>query len=423
MSRHIVVTGLGFATCLGREQMAVVESLRELRHGIRLCPAFADDSIPVKLAAPVVGFSTETADAEDWTYPDTLRFRLEQLRALSPNALYATYAIRQAIADAALEANDVSNPRTGLFTASAGSAMLTHHHIDRMKRVGPARCSPLGIVASTAGTLNFNLVPSLGIQGASVGFVSACASSGHALGYAFDEIKLGRQDRMLVVGAEDFTPETLLPFASMRVLSTSRDPDRASRPFDRDRDGFIGTGGAVAMVLEEASVAKARGARVYAAFRGWGQSTDGTHMAIAHPEGAGLKRAMTAALNASETRLEAVDYINAHATSTPMGDVSECRALKGLFGTEGGPFVSSTKALTGHALSLSSVMEASFSVLAIHHRFIPGAAHLENPDPEALGLTFPLETLDEAPEVVLSNSSGFGGANVSLVFSRFSNDL
>lgn len=417
MSRRVAVTGLGFATCLGLEVSPVLASLRALRHGIVAYAPFADASVPVKLAAPVPGFVTDSPDAEDWTFPASLSFRLDQLRALSPNALYATHALRQAIAEAGLEPAMVSHPRTGLFTASAGSAMLTHHHIDRMKRVGPARCSPLGIVASIAGTLNFNLVPALGIQGASAGFVSACASSGHALGHAFDAIALGRQDRMLVVGAEDFTPETILPFASMRVLTPSRDPDTASRPFDRGRDGFVGTGGSVAMVLEEASAARARGATVFAEFKGWGESTDGTHMAIAHPEGAGLVRAMEAALASAGVAAREVDYVNAHATSTPMGDASECRALKRVFGTGAKrPAVSSTKALTGHALSLSSIMEAAFSVLAIHHRFIPGAAHLTDPDPEAEGLFLPRESLDEAPHLVVSNSSGFGGANVVTVF-------
>lgn len=417
MSRRVAVTGLGFATCLGLEAASVLGSLRALRHGIVAYEPFADASVPVKLAAPVPGFVTDSPDAEDWIYPESLSFRLDQLRALSPNALYATYALRQAIAEAGLEPAMVSHPRTGLFTASAGSAMLTHHHIARMKRVGPTRCSPLGIVASIAGTLNFNLVPALGIQGASAGFVSACASSGHALGHAFDAIALGRQDRMLVVGAEDFTAETILPFASMRVLTPSRDPDTASRPFDRGRDGFVGTGGSVAMVLEEAAVARARGATVYAEFKGWGESTDGTHMAIAHPEGAGLVRAMEAAFAAAGIAATEVDYVNAHATSTPMGDASECRALKRVFGTGGKrPAVSSTKALTGHALSLSSIMEAAFSVLAIHHRFIPGAAHLTDPDPEAEGLFLPRESLDEAPNLVVSNSSGFGGANVVTVF-------
>lgn len=417
--REVVVTGLGFVSCLGTDQATVVNALREMRHGIRLFPPFADEGMPVKVAAPIDGFDTSSTDAEDWVFPDTIRFRLEQLRALSPNALYAFFALKEALADCGWTEEEISNPRTGLFTASAGSGNLTHFHVDRLKRYGPQRVSPLGIVASIAGTLNFNLVPYYRIQGSSAGFVSACASSGHALGFARDEIALGRQDRMIVVGAEDFTAETILSFASMRVLSPSRDPDRASRPFDRDRDGFVGTGGAVAMILEEAGQAHARGARIYGNFCGWGQSTDGHHMAIAHPEGAGLARAMEHALAASGIAPGEIDYLNAHATSTIAGDVAECHAIRRVFG-EGGrcPLVSSTKALTGHALSLSSVMEAAFTVCAMHHGFTPGSANITELAPEAARLRILRETIAQGPRVAMSNSSGFGGANVSLIFSK-----
>jgi len=357
-------------------------------------------------------------DPEDWVFPEGLRFRMEQYRCLSPNVLYACYAMQQAIENAGLTEDEVSHPRTGMFTASAGSAMMTWMHMDRLKRLGPSRCMPMGMIASIAGTLSFNLVSRHKIQGSSTGFVSACASSGHALGYAFDEIALGRQDRMFVVGAEDFTEETIVPFGVMRVLSSQTDPDIASRPFDRDRDGFVGTGGSVVLVLESEEAAKARSASVYAEMKGWGQSTDGHHVAIAHPEGAGLRRAMEAALTSASITTDQVDYINAHATSTQIGDAAECRAIKSVFGSQPKPRISSTKALTGHALSLSSVMEAAFSVLALKHGFIPGQAHLKNPDVEAVGLNLPRETLDEAPATVMSNSSGFGGANVSVIFGK-----
>ena len=332
--------------------------------------------------------------------------------------MYAVYAMQQAIAQAGLSPEEVSNPRTGLFTASAGSSMLMHHNIGRMKELGPLRASPLGIVASIAGTLSFNLVAMHHIQGSSTGFVSACASSGHALGYAHDEIALGRQDRMFVVGAEDFTAETILPFSAMRVLSTSTDPSRASRPFDRKRDGFVGTGGSVVMVLEEESVARARGATILARYLGWGQSTDGHHVAVSHPEGAGLERAMRHALTACQLSPTDIDYVNAHATSTTVGDISECRALRKVFGSDRGPAISSTKALTGHALSLSSVMEAAFCVLALHKGFTPGSAHIEELEPEAQGLNILRKTMPTGPQIALSNSSGFGGANTALIFAR-----
>lgn len=417
--RNVVVTGIGLVTCLGHEKVAVGERLKSLRHGFERIPEFVDDEkIPVTVAAPVPGFTTHSTDPEDWVFPGEIHFRLEQLKALSPNALYAHFALRRAAADADLPLGDLPDERTGLFTASSGSAAMTHHHLDRMKRVGPLRCSPLGIVASIAGTLNFNLAAAYGIRGSTCGFVSACASSGHALAYAHDEIALDRQDRIVVVGAEDFTPETIVPFSSMRVLSPNPDPDTASRPFDRNRDGFVGTGGAVALVLEEESVARKRGASVYARFAGWGQATDGYHVAASHPDGEGLARAIQSTLRRTGWAPEAVDYVNAHATSTPAGDISECRALKSVFGTTEGPAISSTKALTGHALSLSSIMEAAFCLLAMDGGFTPGSAHIAQLDPEAEGLRILRESSASAPAKVLSNSSGFGGVNVVLAFEQ-----
>ena len=417
--RNVVVTGIGLVTCLGRDQIEVGNRLRNLEHGFVKYPPFAGDpNIPINIAAPIPEFETATSDPEDWTFPPEIRLRLEQLRGLSPNALYAHFALKQAIEDAGLEADLISNPRTGLYTASSGSAAMTYHHLHRMKRFGALRCSPLGIVAATAGTLNFNLAAAHKILGSTSGFVSACASSGHAMGFAHDEIALNRQDRMLVVGAEDFTEETIVPFSSMRVLSLSSDPDKASRPFDKNRDGFVGTGGAVTLILEAEELARARGARIYAKFAGWGQSTDGYHVAASHPNGEGLARAVNLALSSSGWDAKTIDYINAHATSTTAGDISECRALKSVFSNGEAPAISSTKALTGHALSLSSIMEASFCLLGMHQGFTPGSAHITELDPEAQGLNIITKSIDSAPTRVLSNSSGFGGVNVVLAFEQ-----
>jgi 3-oxoacyl-[acyl-carrier-protein] synthase-1 len=415
--RNVVVTGIGLVTCLGRDKEAVTERLRNLEHGfVRYEPFIGNPDIPISLAAPIPEFETASTDPEDWTFPSEIRFRLEQLRGLCPNALYSHFSLRQAVEDASLSLEDISDPNTGLYTASSGSAAMTYHHLNRMKRFGPMRCSPLGIVASTAGTLNFNLAAAYKILGSTSGFVSACASSGHALGFAHDEIALGRQDRILVVGAEDFAEETIVPFSSMRVLSTSTDPDTASRPFDSKRDGFVGTGGSVTLVLEDEETARDRGAKIYARFRGWGQSTDGYHVAASHPDGLGLARALEQALDSANWDPDSVDYVNAHATSTPAGDISECRALKSVFGTDNTPAISSTKALTGHALSLSSIMEASFCLLAMDNDFMPGSAHITELEPEAAGLNILRETVSQAPARILSNSSGFGGVNVVLAF-------
>ena len=414
--RKVCVTGLGFATCLGLTEDAVERALRELRHGFMPYDGAIAGERPVAVAAPVPGFKINGADPEDWEFPSSLHFRIEQYRCLGPNVLYAVHAMQEAIANAGLSPEEVSDEATGLYTASAGSALMTYYHAERLRRMGPSRALPMGMISSIAGTLNFNLVSRFKIKGSSAGFVSACASSAHALGSAYDEIALGRQDRMLVVGAEDFTEDTVIPFSVMRVLSRETDPDRASRPFDRGRDGFVATGGAVVLVLEAEEVALARGARPRATMHGWGQASDGHHVAIPQPDGDGLRRAMARALRQSGLESADVGYVNAHATSTPMGDVAECRAIKAVFGCREDLAVSSTKALTGHALSLAGAMEAAFCVLANDRGFVPGAAHLEDPDPEADGLYLPRETLPRAPGITLCNSSGFGGANVVTVF-------
>jgi len=268
-------------------------------------------------------------------------------------------------------------------------------------------------VSSIAGTLNFNLAAHYKISGAVCGFVSACASSSHALGYAMDEIRLGRQQRMLVIGAEDMTTESILPFSTLRALSNNPDPATASRPFDRLRDGFVGTGGAVALIVENAELARSRGARIQAELVGWGQAGDGHSVAASHPEGAGLREAMRRTLADARVTPADIAYVNAHATSTPAGDRSEALALQAVFTAAGAkPRISSTKALTGHGLSLAGAMEAAFCTLAIDEKFIPGAAHLGEPDPICAGLDLPRTSLDEAPTLVLNNSSGFGGSNV-----------
>ncbi|MDB6114777.1 MAG: fabB, partial [Lacunisphaera sp.] len=248
-------------------------------------------------------------------------------------------------------------------------------------------------------------------------FSSACASSAHAIGFAYDEIALGRQKRMFAIGAEDGNVESILPFAGMRALSLQTDPSIASRPFDVARDGFVGTGGATVLVMESEEEVARRGAKVYCEVAGWGQGSDGYNVAISHPDGAGLKLAIENALKYSDLTSEAVDYVNAHATSTPIGDISEARALKDIFkNSPTRPAVSSTKALTGHGLSLAGAMEAGFCALAIREGFMPGSAHITKLDPACEGLNIIRATLPHRPNVVLSNSCGFGGANVCLVF-------
>jgi len=419
MTRSVVVTGLGFITSIGLDTTEVIASLRAGRNGVVPYDFCGNPRIAVKVAAPVPQFTVDSPSWRDWTWPKRYEIPRETLRGLAPHGVYAFCAIEQALTDANLTAAQITDGKTGLFCASAGSAFLLHHNLAQSTATQFERGNPMGVVSSIAGTLNFNLAAHYHITGAVAGFVSACTSSSHALGYAIDEIRLGRQERMIVIGAEELNPETVLPFAAMRALSTNPDPKTASRPFDVDRDGFVGTGGGVAMIVEEASVARARGARVYAEIVGWGQASDGYNVASSHPDGAGLRSALQRALADSGLKPGEIDYVNAHATSTPSGDRSEALALRAVFTDQGArPAISGTKGLTGHGLSMAGVMEAGFCALALADGFVPGNAHLVQPDPACEGLHLPKDSFSSSPRLALNNSSGFGGSNVCHVLKR-----
>ena len=415
----VYITGLGLITSIGNDLASVIRSLRELRHGFEVHPLFDRSGILIHVVGTIKEFQVDSTDPEDWIFPKQYSIKREVLRGLGPNALFAYCAMLQAIEDARLTTADISNPQTGLYAASGGSPFLTHHLHERMLKVGVTRCSPLGIVASIAGTLNFNLVAHFKIYGASCGFSSACASSLHGLGFAYEEIRTGRQQRMFVVGAEDCNTDSILPFAGMRALSLQSDPNLASRPFDVARDGFVGTGGGAVVVLESEEEVARRGVKPYAEVAGWGQASDGYNVAISHPDGVGLHLAMKLALKNSGCTAEEIDYVNAHATSTPIGDSSEAKALKAVFTNPATrPAISSTKALTGHGLSLAGAMETAFCALALRDGFMPGSAHISKLDPGCDGLNIIRATLPAQPHVVLNNSSGFGGANVCAVLKR-----
>ncbi len=416
---RIVISGLGFVTSIGNDRASVSASLRELRSGIGSYDFFPGTDLPVKVAGTIKGFDTSALQWAGWTWPDGYGIKQEILRGMAPHGLYALCAVEQLIADGRLTTDELASDETGLFCGSAGSPRLMRSYLNQIHDSQGLRVPPMGIVSAIAGTLNFNLAAHLGVRGAVAGFSSACASTTQALGYAFDEIRLGRLRRVLVVGGEDLNTDAIFPFQGMRALSRNPDPARASRPFDRDRDGFVGTGGSVALLLEDAEAARARGATIYADMLGWGQSADGQSIAGSDPEGRGLVRAMRRALAASSVAPAEINYVNAHATSTPAGDASEAQALRAVFTEVGAhPQVSSTKALTGHGLSLSGVMETGFCAVSIAEGFIPGAANLENPDPACIDLNLPRTTLPVAPRTVLKNSSGFGGCNVCVVLRR-----
>ena len=420
MNRTAVVTGLGFITSIGNDRASVTASLCALRGGIERVEFVGNPALSVKVAGTVKDFTVDSPSWRDWRTPTRYEIPRETLRGLAPHGVYAMCAAEQAIADAGLTREALTDEATGLYCASAGSAFLLHHHLTQMHAARFERGNPLGVVMSIAGTLNFNLAAHYGIRGAVGGFAAACASSSHALGCALDDIRLGRQTRMLIVGAEEVNAETILPFAAMRALSTNPDPATASRPFDQARDGFVGAGGAVCLILEETETARRRGAPIYAELAGWGQAADGHNVAVSHPEGAGLAAAIRRALADARVAPADIGYVNAHATSTPAGDRSEALALRAVFVAAGArPRVSSTKGLTGHPLSMAGVMEAAFCALALRDGFMPGNANLIEPDEACAGLDLLRASLDEAPRVVLNNSSGFGGSNVCHVLRRW----
>ena len=409
-----VITGVGFITPIGNDGASVERSLRAGRHGLEAVQFFGNPDLPLKVAGTVKGFQVDSPSWRDWTWPASYEIPKEALRSLAPHGLYALCAVMQALADAGLRPEAVADePRTGLYCASAGSAMLLHHNLAQMRAAGGVRGNPMGVVSSIAGTLNFNLAAHFRITGTVCGFVSACASSSHALGYAIDELRLGRLDRAIVIGAEEMNADSLLPFAHMRALSREADPRKASRPFDAARDGFVGAGGAVALVLETPAAALRRGATALAEAAGWGQAADGYSVAASHPQGAGLALAITRALADAGVGAAQIDHVSAHATSTPVGDAAEAAALGRIFTAQGlRPRISATKGLTGHGLSVAGVLQAGIAALSIARGFTPGNPHLETPGPECDGLDLPRGASGEGPRRVLSNSSGFGGSNV-----------
>jgi 3-oxoacyl-(acyl-carrier-protein) synthase len=409
-----VVTGIGFITPIGNDRADTERNLREGRHGFESVQFLGNPDLPVKVAGTVKGFSVDSPNWRDWSWPSQFTVSKETLRGLAPHGLYAVCAVDQALASAGLTDKDVAeDPSTGLYCASAGSAMLLHHNLAQVRAVRGARGNPMGVVSSISGTLNFNLAARYRITGTVCGFVSACASSSHALGYALDDIRLGRLRRAIVVGAEEMNADSLLPFAHMRALSRQSDPLLASRPFDVGRDGFVGAGGATVLIIEAPDAAKARGARALAVAAGWGQAADGFSVAAPHPEGSGLLLAMQRALADAKVPPESISHVSAHATSTPVGDKAEAVAIGRLFGSKGlRPPVAATKGLTGHGLSMAGSMQAAFCVLSIDGGFIPGNPHLRDPDPECASLELPRVTLANRPALVLSNSCGFGGSNV-----------
>jgi 3-oxoacyl-[acyl-carrier-protein] synthase I len=419
LKKRVVITGLGLVTSIGNSRAEVLESLRHARSGIEVFAELPDETGGPRLAGTIKGFSFPSLRFDDWTYPPGYAIERNDLRSMSPHVVFAWCAMRQAIADARLDPDRVSHPRTGAMCASGGSMWMTYENLHTMVTEGVHKCNPLSVPASMPGTLNANLAACYKLKGAVVGFLSACASSAHAFGFGYDQISQDRQDIVFVVGAEDCNKFSILPFASMRALSAQTDPAKAPCPFDVKRDGFVGTGGAAVLVLEELESALKRGASIYAEVLGWGEAADGFNVMVPEPEGEGLARAMQNALEQANLAPGEIDYINAHATGTPAGDISEIKAIRRVFRTGRVPYVSSTKALTGHGICLAGAMEAAFTAQALHERFMPVSAKINQLDRACAGVPVLTQPVDAAPVLALSNSSGFGGANVSIALARW----
>lgn len=412
----LVVTGIGLIASIGNSREEVARNLFAGNTGIERFDFGWAEFSTIKLAGTIKGFQFPHPNWGTWVFPPEYAIPASVLRNSPPHGTFAYCALSQVLEETGLEAGSPELEGAGLYCASAGSPFMARHYLLPMIENKGKRAAP-GLINSTiAGTLNINLGPWLGNRGANAGFVSSCTSSAHALGYAMEDLRLGRVDRAFVVAAEDLFPENILPFLSFRVLSTAEDP-RSCRPFDAARMGFAVTGGAVAFQVERISQAEKRGLRPYCRIAGWGQSADGMEISMSDPSGRGLAKAMQAALAAAGWEADSVDYVNAHATGTLAGDRSEATALEKVFGPSGArPPVSSTKAITGHGLGMTSLLEAAFCCLAFRLGKIPGNPNLREPDPACAGLNLPRESVEMQPRRILNNSSAFGGSHTCFAF-------
>lgn len=419
MKQRVVITGLGFTTSIGLNRQSVLDSLRLARSGIAVLRDLPQETGICGLAGVIEGFDFSAKKSEDWSYPSDYPIDRLHLRSMSPHVVYACHAMGQAITQAQLTPELISHSRTGAMCASGGSTSSSYANLQVMETEGVHRCYPLALPASIPGCLNSNLAAKYKLKGAVLGFASACASSAHALGYAYDQILLGRQDIQFVVGAEDCDRFSILPFSGVRALSIRNNPALTPSPFDAQRDGFVATGGATILVLESLESALKRGVPILAEVLGWGEAADGYNIMTPEPNGEGLTRAMHNALHQSGVNASEIDYINAHATGTTVGDLAEIRAIQTVFSESRIPWISSTKALTGHGLCLAGAMEAAFTVLALSEGFMPISAKIKQLDPAFIGLPILTKPVDVKPNLAMSNSSGFGGSNVSLILKKW----
>ncbi len=402
--RRVVVTGLGIVCSIGNNKQEVTDALREGRSGIEFCQEYAD-----------LGFRSHVHGA--------IRLNVEELiekkirRFMGSAAAYNYIAMKEAIADAQLTEQDISHPRTGLIMGSGGASPENQiQAVDILRAKGLRKVGPYMVPRTMASTTSACLATPFKIQGINYSISSACATSAHCIGNAYEQIQMDKQDIVFAGGGEELHWALTLHFDAMGALSSKYNdtPQTASRPYDSTRDGFVISGGGGTVVLEALEHAQARGAKIYAEITGYGATSDGYDMV--QPSGEGAVRCMQQAMATVDSPIE---YINAHGTSTPVGDMRELEAIKTVF-SEKMPAVSSTKSLTGHALGAAGVNESIFSLLMMENNFISASANIMEFDPQASGVPI-VKTLEDnvTLNTVMSNSFGFGGTNACLIFQRF----
>jgi len=401
--KRVVVTGMGIVSCLGNDKTAVLDALRTGRSGIKFQEAYKEKGLRSHVAGSIDIDLSEAIDRK-------------VLRFMGDAAAYAYVSMQQAIADASLSEDQVSNERTGIIMGSGGaSSENLVESADILREKGVKRVGPYRVTQTMGSTTSACLATPFKIKGVNYSISSACATSAHCIGVALEQIQLGKQDIVFAGGGEEEHWTLTALFDAMGALSTkyNETPEQASRAYDAERDGFVIAGGGGCLVIEEYEHAKARGAKIYAEIVGYGATSDGYDMVA--PSGEGAMRCMKQALATTEG---SIDYINSHGTSTPVGDLAELKAIKATFG-DAIPPISSTKSLTGHSLGATGVQEAIYSLLMMENDFICASANITTLDAEAVGMPIVLERKDNVKlNRVMSNSFGFGGTNATLVFQR-----
>jgi 3-oxoacyl-[acyl-carrier-protein] synthase-1 len=401
--RRVVVTGMGIVSSIGNNTQEVTASLREARSGI----VFAEDYAKH-------GFRSQVHGAPDLDPFEALDRRTT--RFMGEGAAWNYIAMEQAVRDAGLEKDEISHPRTGMIMGSGGPSTRTIVESATVAREkGVKRVGPFAVPKAMSSTNSATLATPFAIHGVNYSISSACATSNHCIGNAYELIQWGKQDMIFAGGGEELDWTLSVLFDAMGAMSSHFNdrPQVASRAYDKNRDGFVIAGGAGVLVLEELEHAKARGAKIYGEIVGYGATSDGYDMVA--PSGEGAARCMRQAL---ETVKVPVDYINPHATSTPVGDKKEIEAIREVFGKDVPP-ISGTKSLTGHSLGATGVQEAIYSLIMMNNGFICESAHIEELDPDFEDMPIVRSRIDDAEiGCVLSNSFGFGGTNATLVFKR-----